>query len=93
MSVVRDTDTVYVEIWAWLVSLLVVGTVVVFLPIPRLVALLVVFGVASVKAALVVRNYMHLKGEHLMIYLIAAIPLLLILIMTIALLPDIAFHR
>lgn len=92
MSVAHDTDTFYVEIWAWLVGLLAIGTAVVFLPIPKLAALLVVFAVAIVKAVLVIRNYMHLKAEHLMIYLIAAIPVLLILIMAITLLPDIAFR-
>jgi len=93
MSVAHDTDTFYIEIWAWLVGLLAIGTAAVFLPIPKLAALLVVFAVAIVKAVLVIRNYMHLKAEHLMIYLIAAIPALLILIMAIALLPDIAFRR
>jgi len=92
MSVAHDTDTFYIEIWAWLVGLLVIGTAAVFLPIPKLAALLVVFAVATVKAVLVVRNYMHLKAEHLMIYLIAAIPVLLILILAITLLPDIAFR-
>ena len=92
MSVPHDTDSFYIEIWAWLVGLLAIGTAAVFLPIPKLAALLVVFAVAIVKAVLVVRNYMHLKAEHLMIYLIAAIPVLLILIMAIALLPDIALR-
>jgi caa(3)-type oxidase subunit IV len=92
MSVAHDTDTFYIEIWAWLVGLLAVGTAVVFLPIPKLAALLVVFAVATVKAVLVVRNYMHLKAEHLMIYLIVAIPVLLILILAVTLLPDIAFR-
>lgn len=91
-STVHDSQTFYVEIWAWLVGLLVVGTVVVFLPIPRGVALLSVFAVAAVKAVLVVRNYMHLKAEHVIIYLIVLIPTLLIVGMLLALMPDIAFR-
>lgn len=92
MSTVDDTGF-YCEIWAWLVGLLIAGTVVVFLPIPKLVALLLVFGVAAVKAGLVVRHYMHLKAEHLLIYLIALLPVLFVVIMAVALLPDIAFRR
>jgi caa(3)-type oxidase subunit IV len=89
----HDTHSFYVEIWAWLVGLLILGTIVVFLPIPKITALVVVFAIAVVKAALVVRNYMHLRGENLMIYLIAALPVLLIIGMIVTLLPDIAFRR
>jgi caa(3)-type oxidase subunit IV len=92
MSTVDDSGF-YCEIWAWLVGLLIAGTVVVFLPIPKLVALLLVFGVAAVKAGLVIRHYMHLKAEHLLIYLIGLLPVLFVVILVVALLPDIAFRR
>jgi caa(3)-type oxidase subunit IV len=82
----------YIEIWVWLVGLLAVGTAVVFLPIPKGLALLVVFSVAAIKAVLVVRNYMHLKAEHTIIYLIVLVPTVLIVGMLIALMPDIAFR-
>ncbi len=91
-STVHDSQKFYIEIWMWLVGLLVVGTVVVFLPVPKNLALLVVFAVAAVKAVLVVRNYMHLKAEHLIIYLIVLVPTVLIVGMLIALMPDIAFR-
>ena len=91
-STVHDSQGFYIEIWMWLVGLLVVGTVVVFLPVPKSLALLVVFSVAAVKAVLVVRNYMHLKAEHLIIYLIVLVPTVLIVGMLIALMPDIAFR-
>ncbi len=91
-STVHDSQRFYIEIWMWLVGLLVVGTVVVFLPVPKNLALLVVFAVAAVKAVLVVRNYMHLKAEHLIIYLIVLVPTVLIVGMLIALMPDIAFR-
>jgi len=93
MSTVNDTGSFYCEIWAWLVGLLVAGTVIVFLPIPKLLALTLVFGVAAVKAGLVIRHYMHLKAEHVLIYLIALLPVIFIIIMAISLLPDIAFRR
>ncbi len=89
----HDTQSFYLEVWGWLIGLLILGTLVVFLPIPRVLALIAVFGIALVKAILVVRNYMHLKAEHLIIYLIAAIPVLLIVAMLFALMPDIAFHH
>ncbi|MGO9264519.1 MAG: cytochrome C oxidase subunit IV family protein [Candidatus Binataceae bacterium] len=91
-STVHDSQRFYIEIWMWLVGLLAVGTVVVFLPVPKNLALLVVFAVAAVKAVLVVRNYMHLKAEHLIIYLIVLVPTVLIVGMLIALMPDIAFR-
>jgi len=89
----HDTQSFYVEIWAWLVGLLILGTVVVFLPIPKITALVAVFAIAVVKAILVVRNYMHLRAEHLVIYLIVALPVLLVIGMTLTLLLDIAFRR
>ena len=91
-STAHDSETFYIQVWMWLVGLLVVGTVVVFLPIPKSLALLMVFAVAAVKGVLVVRNYMHLKAEHLIIYLIVLVPTLLIVGMLIALMPDIAFR-
>ena len=39
-----------------------------------------------------VRNYMHLKAEHLIIYLIVLVPTVLIAGMLIVLMPDIAFR-
>jgi cytochrome c oxidase subunit IV len=52
-----------------------------------------VFAAAIVKAALVVRKYMHLEGEYWLLYAIALAPVLLIVAMAVALLPDIAFRQ
>ena len=92
-STAHDSQRFYIEIWYWLLALLGIGTIVVFTPVSKAFALVVVFGVAAIKGVLVVRNYMHLKQEHLIFYLIAGLPVLLIIIMLIALLPDIAFHH
>ena len=53
------------------------GMMVFMLPIPRIPALLLIFGIAGFKATLVLRDYMHLKGEKMLIYAIALTPLLL----------------
>ncbi|HVN90416.1 MAG TPA: cytochrome C oxidase subunit IV family protein [Candidatus Binataceae bacterium] len=89
----QDTAKFYFQIWEWLIILLVVGTVIVFMPVSRGLALTIVFAVAAIKGVLVVRNYMHLKHEHLIFYLIAGLPPLLVIIMLLALLPDIAFRH
>ncbi len=89
----HDTAKFYFQIWEWLMVLLVIGTVIVFMPVSRGVALTIVFVVAAIKGVLVVRNYMHLKHEHLLFYLLAALPALLVIIMLLALLPDIAYHH
>lgn len=90
LAVVRTLD---LHIWEWLLALLAAGLVVFVLPIPKILALTLVFGAALIKAALVVRNYMHLKAEHLLLYVIALFPVLLFIAMAIALLPDIAWKR
>jgi len=81
----------YVTIWAWLLILLGVGVAMIAAPLSKVVAVVVIFTVASVKAALVVRHYMHVRAQPLMIYAILCIPLVLAIALTIVLLPDIAF--
>ena len=55
--------------------------------------LLLVFGIAVIKAAMVMRDYMHLKAESLIIHAIAIIPILLFIALALTLIPDIALHR
>jgi caa(3)-type oxidase subunit IV len=89
----RDNSSLYVAVWAALVLLLVAGLAIFVLPIPRAVAVALIFGVAGVKAALVMRNYMHLKHEHLLIYLIVLVPIVFVLGLALALVPDIVFRH
>ena len=63
------------------------------LPIPRIPALLLIFGIAGFKATLVLRDYMHLRGEKILIYAIALTPLLLAIGLALVLIPDIVFRR
>lgn len=86
-------DRSSVVIWIWLVALLGAGMMVFMLPIPRVIALVLIFTIAGVKAALVLRDYMHLKSEQLLIYAIAFIPVLLAIGLALVLIPDIVFRR
>jgi len=81
------------RIWAWLVGLLIAGLTVFVMPIPKIAAIGLVFSAAIVKAALVVRKYMHLEAEYWLLYVIALAPVILVVIMAVALLPDIAFKQ
>ncbi len=88
-----NESRLYVIVWALLVVLLVVGLAIFILPIPREAAVALIFAVAAIKAALVLRNYMHLKHEHLLIYIIVAVPALFLVGFAIALIPDIVFRH
>lgn len=83
----------YVTIWVWLVALLVLAVVAAYVPLARVPALTAIFLTAFVKAVLVARHYMHLKSEALIIYVIAGVPVLLVLFLAVALVPDMVFNR
>ena len=89
----RGESSAYMTIWAWLVFLLIAGLVIFALPIPRTAAVVAIFSFAAVKAVLVLRNYMHLKHEHLFLYLMVLIPALLFLGMALTLIPDIVYRH
>jgi caa(3)-type oxidase subunit IV len=82
-----------VKIWIWLVGLLASGFVVFWLDPSQAMIVLALFGIALVKAMLVIRHYMHMKNQPVGLYVIAAVPVLLLIFMVLALLPDIAFYR
>jgi cytochrome c oxidase subunit IV len=86
-------SSLYMMIWAWLVFLLVAGLVIFILPIPRTAAVITIFSIAAIKAVLVLRNYMHLKHEHLLLYLTVLVPALLFLGMALTLIPDIVYRH
>jgi caa(3)-type oxidase subunit IV len=86
-------SSLYLIVWVWLVLLLIAGLAIFVLPIPRTVGVVIIFSIAAIKAALVLRNYMHLKHEHILIYMIVAIPALFLIGMAIALIPDIVYRH
>jgi cytochrome c oxidase subunit IV len=83
----------YIAIWRWLVLLVAAALLVTLLPIPKIAALVLVFGIAVVKAVMVMRDYMHLKAERLIIHAIALIPILLFIGLALTLIPDIALRH
>lgn len=93
MSTDRAEKSAYVTIWRWLMVLAVLGIAVAALPVPKLFSLALVFGIAFLKAGLVMRDYMHLRSEPLLILAAALVPVLLVVGMTVALVPDIVFGR
>jgi caa(3)-type oxidase subunit IV len=92
-AALERSQRLYVTVWGWLVALLAAGIAAIFLPVPKALALGLVFSAAVAKAGLVVRNYMHLRSEHLLIYAIAFVPVALFLGLLLALVPDIVFNR
>jgi caa(3)-type oxidase subunit IV len=81
----------YLTIWMWLMALLAIGVVLLAIP-SKTLAVFLIFTVAAVKAFLVLRHYMHVRHQPVMIYLMLGIPVLLAIAFTIVLLPDIAFR-
>jgi cytochrome c oxidase subunit 4 len=84
----------YLRIFQILVALTLLTVTVAFLPIHNeLINVVVALLIAGVKAAFVARYFMHLKFEGKLIYTILFVPLSLAVILTIALIPDIALGR
>ena len=81
----------YVTIWMWLVVLLVVGVSFLVMPLSKEVAVVLIFAVAALKAFLVIRHYMHLHHQPLMVYAMLGVPVLLAIALVFVLMPDIAF--
>jgi caa(3)-type oxidase subunit IV len=92
MSAVDKPSVGYLTIWAWLIVLLALGVALLAAPVSKTLAVVLIFAVASVKAFLVLRHYMHVRHQPLMIYAMLGVPLLLAIALTIVLLPDIAFR-
>ncbi len=82
----------YVKIWAILVVLLVVSVIGPFAGI-KWITLVTAFGVAVVKARLVVQNFMHLRIEKRIIKWTLATTLVLMLLLVAGVAPDVMEHR
>jgi len=91
MSSVAKPSVGYLTIWVWLIVLLAAGVALLAVP-SKTLGVVLIFAVASVKAFLVLRHYMHVRHQPLMVYALLAVPLLLAIALTIVLLPDIAFR-
>ncbi len=82
-----------VILWCWLMGLLAIRLAAVYLPFPQWVTVTIIFAIAGAKAVLVGYYFMHLRFEKQLIYWIVGTPIVLFIIMTITLIPDIVFNR
>jgi caa(3)-type oxidase subunit IV len=83
----------YVAIWAWLMGLLFVSLLAVYLPFSQPVTVTLIFLIALAKAILVAVHFMHMRFERWLIHAIVITPLLLFIIMTLSLIPDIVYNK
>jgi caa(3)-type oxidase subunit IV len=63
-----------------------------FLPGGRTFVVVVIFAAAFIKAILVAANFMHLRFEPPLIYAFVLIPILFLVVLAAALLPDFVWH-
>ena len=82
----------YTAVWLWLLGLMGLSVAASFLPGGRTLSIVVIFAIAFVKAILVGANFMHLRFEPALIYAFVLIPLLFLLVLAAALLPDFVWH-
>lgn len=77
----------YLVVWLWLVVLVIVS-ISASLVLPKTAAVFLIFAAATIKALLVLLNYMHLKYEKPLLYALAIVPLIIVLILLFTLFPD-----
>ncbi len=68
----------YLWIWLWLAVLLGAAALISQMPIAKAVAVAVVLLLSTIKAALVVMYYMHLKFDRRWLAWVAAFPLVIV---------------
>ena len=78
----------YIGVFWWLLALTILEVGVIFMPMARLLIVILLVGLALSKASLVAMYFMHLKFERTTLGLIAVTPLLLCVLLVFALLPD-----
>ncbi len=74
------TAKMYLKIWGWLAGLMLLGVLLSELPISKATVVLLVLGLSSVKAFLVVLYYMHLKFDRRLLALVLLAPVVLVLL-------------
>ncbi|MBI4487662.1 MAG: cytochrome C oxidase subunit IV family protein [Deltaproteobacteria bacterium] len=80
----------YIGVFWWLLGLTIIEIAVIYMPLARLVIVILLVGLAFSKAALVGLYFMHLKFERSTLGLIALTPLILCVFLILMLLPDIS---
>ena len=87
-----DHEKEYSEIWVCLLFLLVVSISFSWLMVPHWLALVMIFGVSLLKAALVAKYFMHFTKEAMLIIGSVATPFILLVIFIGLLWPDFGIH-
>lgn len=79
----------YIGVFWWLLALTIVEIAVIYMPLARMIIVILLVGLAFSKAALVGLYFMHLKFERVTLGLIAVTPLALCIFLILMLRPDI----
>ena len=79
----------YMGVFWWLLALTIIEIAVIYMPIAKLIIVILLVGLALTKATLVALYFMHLKFERATLGLITVTPLLLCLLLILMLSPDI----
>ncbi len=83
------TEPNYVGVFWWLLGLTILEIAVIYMPMARLIVVILLIGLALSKAVLVAMYFMHLKFERVTLGVIALTPLILCVFLILMLLPDI----
>jgi len=88
----ENHDKEYIRIWKWLVVLLIISVIGPELGI-QVVTLLTAFGIALVKAYMVVKHFMHVDLEKPYIHYLMVVSLMLMVLFFTAVAPDVMNHE
>ena len=80
----------YMAVFWWLLALTIVEIAVIYLPIARLLIIILLVGLAVTKAALVAMYFMHLKFERQTLTWIALSPFILCVFLILMLIPGLS---
>ena len=79
----------YMAVFWWLLALTVLEIAVIYMPVARMIIVILLIGLALSKASLVGLYFMHLKFERFTLGLIALTPLFLCIFLILMISPDI----
>jgi cytochrome c oxidase subunit 4 len=82
-------QTNYMGVFWWLLGLTIAEVAVAYMPMPKIIMIILLVGMAFTKAAMVALYFMHLKYERATLMWIALTPLILCVFLSLMLLPDI----
>lgn len=83
------TEPNYIGVFWWLLALTILEIAVIYVPMARLIVVILLIGLALSKAVLVAMYFMHLKFERVTLGVIALTPIILCVFLILMLLPDI----